>query len=1223
MKNPNRLLRLLMFLSVFLFIFDQSGYAQQKQNWITAKNGEEIGFYEYVPANYKANPTLKYPVIIFLHGHGERGDGRSQLSNVLLGGTPPRLIADGNPMTFTWNGKTESFIVISPQLNSKYGWWQNWYIDELLAYAAKTYRIDPDRIFLTGLSMGGGGTWQYAGASVENAKKFAAIGVSCGACTSIDRCNLAKANLPVWAFHAKDDSSPAPYSCTAGTIDAIRACKPAVDPYFTTWETGEHWIWGRVYDPEYNWQNPNLYEWFLAQNRSLPVNQRPVIVAPDVTVTSSVATTVLDASKSTDADGKILRYVWRKVSGPGNGTLSALYNTDGKVTVTDLVNEGTYVYEVKVIDDRADWTIKNITVTVVPGAPGSKRPVADAGADFTVFYPSTSSQLNGKNSYDPDGNIVGWTWSLVKGPTAVSFTNGNTSTPTVNGLGLGTYTFKLVVTDNNGISDDDEVVVTVSPANILPVAKAGADIYLTLPTNTTTLDGSSSYDSDGELKAYEWSYISGPAKYKIVSPTSVKSALTDLEEGTYEFKLRVWDNWYNSTNDTIKVFVGKDPAPVNRPPVADAGPDRTITLPIKSTTLDGSKSADPDNNITSYQWIKISGPAAHDIANSTAASTTVDNLEEGTYEFQLTVKDAEGLSSTDVMTITVKVPMNLPPVANAGPDRNITLPLNTTTLDGSASSDPEGQALSYEWSWVSGPAVYDIGDKTAVITGINALVQGTYQFKLKVTDKGGLSSEALVNVIVNPVLPPDNKPPVANAGADFTVQLPNNGTLDGKSSSDIDGSIAKYEWTLVKGAGTYTIANKNAASTQISALVAGTYEFKLTVTDNGGLTSSDNVVVTVKPIPNKPPVANAGTDITLQLPANTAKLDGSLSTDPESKPLTYEWSYVNGPTPYSIANKNAAVTNVSALTDGTYQFKLTVTDEGGLSASDIVQITVKPLPPNKLPIANAGADFTVFLPNPVIKLDGRASNDPDGSIVSYKWTRIKGPGTVTISGDATAQATVANAIAGVHEFELVVKDNRGGIDKDTVAITVKEKPNVAPKANAGKDITIYVPTSSVKLDGSESTDSDGRITLSQWRQIGGPEEEATIVEPSGLRTEVNRLGVGIYLFELMVVDDKGGIGKDTVQVEVINNFKSDENFAVYPNPTINGTVYLRCISDTRGEGILKIYDVNGRLMKAIRVPRSQSVTIQTISVADLLPGIYYLDFIIGNQKRMHSKLMKR
>src|SRR4030095_1291600 len=157
-----------------LLLLTSSSFAQQVARSLTASNGVFIGFYEYKPVDYNANPTTQYPLIIFLHGIGERGDGTTQLPFVLANAIP-KYINAGNPMRFYVNGQWQTFLVLTPQLSTAYGSWQNFYVDEMLKYATQNLRVDPNRIYLTGLSLGGGGTWKYATESVTNASKFAAI----------------------------------------------------------------------------------------------------------------------------------------------------------------------------------------------------------------------------------------------------------------------------------------------------------------------------------------------------------------------------------------------------------------------------------------------------------------------------------------------------------------------------------------------------------------------------------------------------------------------------------------------------------------------------------------------------------------------------------------------------------------------------------------------------------------------------------------------------------------------------------------------------------------------------------------------------------------------------------------------------------------------------------------------------------------------------------------
>ena len=156
-------------LILFFSLLSFTGFSQLVAKGLTAANGTFIGFYQFTPYDYNPNQTPKYPLMIFLHGIGERGNGTTNLPAVLGNGTP-KNINEGHTMRFFWNGKWETFIVLIPQLSTSYGWWQNFYVDEMIKYAKANLNIDPNRITLTGLSLGGGGVWAWAGASAANAQ---------------------------------------------------------------------------------------------------------------------------------------------------------------------------------------------------------------------------------------------------------------------------------------------------------------------------------------------------------------------------------------------------------------------------------------------------------------------------------------------------------------------------------------------------------------------------------------------------------------------------------------------------------------------------------------------------------------------------------------------------------------------------------------------------------------------------------------------------------------------------------------------------------------------------------------------------------------------------------------------------------------------------------------------------------------------------------------------
>jgi hypothetical protein len=267
--------------------------------------------------------------------------------------------------------------------------------------------------------------------------------------------------------------------------------------------------------------------------------------------------------------------------------------------------------------------------------------------------------------------------------------------------------------------------------------------------------------------------------------------------------------------------------------------------------------------------------------------------------------------------------------------------------------------------------------------------------------------------------------------------------------------------------------------------------------------------------PNQPPVANAGTDILINLPTNATILNGLLSTDPDGSIISYAWSKVSGPTQYSITSPTSSNTPVTGLVNGVYVFRLTVTDNNGASSTDDVMITV-----NQPPIANAGQNVIITLPTNTVIVNGNGSSDPDGTIVSYLWQQVSGP-TCNILTPNSVSTSITNLVVGTYVFKLSVTDNNGATSTNTITITVNSA-NIAPTANAGQGSTI---TLVINLTGS-GTDPDGTITSYLWQQVSGP--TCTFTNPTSASTTVTNLQVGTYTFKLTVTDDKGAIGTATV-----------------------------------------------------------------------------------------------
>jgi hypothetical protein len=560
------------------------------------------------------------------------------------------------------------------------------------------------------------------------------------------------------------------------------------------------------------------------------------------------------------------------------------------------------------------------------------------------------------------------------------------------------------------------------------------------------------------------------------------------------------------------------------------------------------------------------------------------------------------------------------------PGKDSTLPSNATNLalDGSASYDPDGIIVAYKWTLVSGAMGAQIINPDSSKTQITGLAPGTYVLQLKVTDSLGAVGAAEIKITV--LLPP-NQLPVANAGADISFALPiNYTTLNGSASYDPDGAIANYNWTQFAGPAAATIANPTAISTGISGLQQGVYSFVLTVMDNRGGTSSDTINVTVNPgpppPPNHPPVANAGPDISITLPTSSAVLDGSQSTDPDGTITSYNWIKIAGPSQYAIGNSSAASTGIINLVQGVYTFVLTVTDNGGLTAADTVLVTVNPAP-NQPPVANAGTDISLTLPVDSTHLDGTGSYDPDGTIASYSWNKLSGPGAITIGNSNTATPLVLGLQAGQYVFELTVTDNSGASSKSSVTVTVGTGVLIVPVANAGRDTIIYSPNSVAVLNGTSSYSPNGSISKYLWHQVSGP-ASAQIVQASQSATYAQQLVAGSYIFELTVTDNLGNTAKDSIMVTVAVNFRFTGSVKVYPNPLTSSTITIDITNDIMGKVKISMVDMNGRLVQQGEFDKQSASFRPVMPLPTLAKGTYILNiWFPGATSAFVYKLIKQ
>ena len=756
-----------------------------------------------------------------------------------------------------------------------------------------------------------------------------------------------------------------------------------------------------------------------------PPNQAPVSNAgPNRTITLPNSTASLTGS-GTDADGTIASYRWQQVSGPSASVLSAT-NTPN-ITVSSL-QVGVYTYRLTVTDDDGATAIDDVTVTVNNAL--NQAPVANAGINRTITLPTNSVNLTGSGT-DADGTITAYLWQQVSGPATATFSATNTAATTVSNLRSGIYTFRLRVTDNGGATATDDVTVTVNSApNQAPVANAGANRTITLPTNSASLTGSGT-DADGTIAGYLWTQVSGPSASTLSATNTAAITVSNLLVGVYTYRLRVTDN--DGAIDTDDITVTVNNAPANQSPNAAAGQNRRITLPTNSTSLSGAASSDPDGTITAYRWQQISGPSASTLSATNTVSINVSNLQAGIYTYRLTVTDNDGATATDDVTVTVVPRLNQPPNANAGGNRALTLPTNSTSLSGVASTDADGSIVSHSWQQLSGPSPSALSSTNTAAITVSSLLAGVYTYRLTVTDNDGATATDEVSITVNSL---PNEAPIANAGTNLVISLPTNRANLSGGGIDTDGTITGYQWQQISGPTASTLSATTTANITVSNLQVGVYIYRLTVRDNDNATGTDNVTVTVNSAPpNQPPIADAGTNRVLTLPTNATSLSGAASSDADGTIVSYLWQQVKGPSASALSSTNTENINVSNLQAGVYTYRLTVRDNDNATSTATVNVTVN-VPPNTPPIAEAGADQTIVVTSNTTTLNAEQSRDPDGTITSYRWQQVRGPGLTTFSALTGETVDISNLAIGEYVYMLTVTDNRNVTATDTVKVTV-------------------------------------------------------------------------------------------------------------------------------------------------------------------------------------------
>lgn len=231
----------------FILIFNllvQSCASQPKPNLVDAaletNIKEKLSYYLYYPDDYKEEPDKDFPILLFLHGGGESGDSLVAIKR----NGPPKLIVEG---------KKFPFLILAPQNPYQRKWWNTRAVKQLLDSIVSDNRVDKNRIYLTGLSRGGGAAWEMA---VQYPETFAAMAVVCGM-TPLPYASWINKEMPMWVFHGEEDDS-IPISESETMVAKLKEMGYSVK--FTKYAGVGHNSWINAYKTE------ELYEWLVKQS---------------------------------------------------------------------------------------------------------------------------------------------------------------------------------------------------------------------------------------------------------------------------------------------------------------------------------------------------------------------------------------------------------------------------------------------------------------------------------------------------------------------------------------------------------------------------------------------------------------------------------------------------------------------------------------------------------------------------------------------------------------------------------------------------------------------------------------------------------------------------------------------------------------------------------------------------------------------------------------------
>jgi RHS repeat-associated protein len=861
---------------------------------------------------------------------------------------------------------------------------------------------------------------------------------------------------------------------------------------------------------------------------------------PGVSNSSNVRA-ALDALKSID----ITVPVWDTTQGNGN---NASYHINAFARIRLLSYD---------LPGQNKISARFLEFTDCP-IPINQPPIVNAGPDQTITLPDGVA-LHGTATDDglPKNSLLSVSWSKVSGPGTVTFADSHQAVTNAAFSTAGTYVLRLTASDSL-LSASDDVVITVNPANQPPIVNAGPD--LSIPDNqVAALNGTATDDGlpTGSTLAVNWSKISGPGTVNFNNPNSAATTAAFSAPGLYTLRLTGSDSLLNASDDVL-VTVTKS----NQPPVVDAGPDQTVTLPGRPPI---------QNQPFALRAIStgFNSPIGIDYHQPTGKVVMSVNYNNGGQPYNLELVAADGTRSrfSQISGLTDELK-----IATARDDTGTGMSIGGfhagELFTGSGVPgvivrvSPDGTQVQNPWVVLPGENGLMRGslyvDRTGVYGG-DLIVVTTTGGVWRITSAGQATQLTRLGTHLEGLQTIPNDPAkygpwagkiligAEEQGRFYAVDAQGSSTFYsiGINPEDIDLIPANENFFGVDFSGQTLWGAPAAAFSQMVGDI-------LVAQESPGLLyrvhwdGTQFQKTQLAQVPQWEHVTFAPAGIReVETVGATVNLHGTVTDDglPAGATLNATWTKVSGPGTVSFADASQPVTTATFNQPGTYVLRLTANDSE-FTVYDEVTININSA--NLPPVVDAGPDRSIIIPASA-SLIGTVTDDglPAGSALSYSWTKVSGPGTVTFA-NAGAPVTVASFNApGTYILRLTASDTElSGSDEMTVTV---EANNLPPLANAGPDQIITLPNTA-SLNGTASDDGlpFGSTLTTTWSKVSGP-GDVTFANPNMTVTTATFTLPGTYVLRLTASDSQLS-ASDDVNINVM--------------PTLVG--HLTCTRSSRG-----------------------------------------------------------